>query len=337
MSTDTMLIEQLFEISGIGFCLAEEEGKVLFSNDVFCQAIGSFTDTAALISSLPEEVSQCIIDIDFSGTPQQFALSLPGKPEAHLAVSAVAKGDSVYFLCLVLPESGAINLKAIGHTTGKYGHDINNLLGAMRGSADLLEHKLAKLHPESNPVARQLKIINSSIDKTLGITSKMRGYARFEESQKVKVSISELFRELLPLIESDKTLDCELILEIRSTKSVLGNDFYLSQALQSIVLNSIEAMKPLSERFLTIIVDEATVESGNYLELTFIDHGCGMDVGKQRQALEPFFSSKSKQIGSGLGLGLPMAKAIIDEHGGELSISSVPDVGTSVRILLPLS
>jgi signal transduction histidine kinase len=79
----------------------------------------------------------------------------------------------------------------------------------------------------------------------------------------------------------------------------------------------------------------ANVVPGTYAMLSVRDTGCGMDAQTVKKIFDPFFSTKPR--GAGSGLGLTSAREIIQKHGGAISVESTPNIGTLFVIFLPLA
>jgi len=96
-------------------------------------------------------------------------------------------------------------------------------------------------------------------------------------------------------------------------------------ALMNLMLNAIEAMPDGG------ILSIAVNRSDEMLRLEIADTGHGISEDEAKKIFEPFYTTKEQ----GLGLGMPYAKKIIDQHGGTMSLSSQPGKGTTISIILP--
>jgi signal transduction histidine kinase len=114
----------------------------------------------------------------------------------------------------------------------------------------------------------------------------------------------------------------------------------LETVLVNLAINGRDAMLPqggtLDIGAVTEIVSARAsggLQPGAYVRLSVSDTGCGMDPETLRRATEPFFTTKEK--GHGTGLGLPMVQGFCEQSGGMLDIRSLPGQGTQVRLWLP--
>jgi signal transduction histidine kinase/ActR/RegA family two-component response regulator len=116
-------------------------------------------------------------------------------------------------------------------------------------------------------------------------------------------------------------------LDVEPLPPIRGSASDLREALDHLLDNAVEASLPESP-----VVVRARWDGGPRIELAIEDRGAGMDEPTRARAIDPFFSTR----GPGrLGLGLPVAQAIVARHRGELEVASAPGLGTSVRLRLP--
>lgn len=110
---------------------------------------------------------------------------------------------------------------------------------------------------------------------------------------------------------------------------ILGDRIQLQQVILNLVLNGVEAMKDTSHESRTISIRTARVEQ--FAELSVSDRGPGIPEDKLKQVFEPFYSSKAE----GMGMGLSIARTIIEAHNGFISASNREHGGASFAIRLP--
>jgi CheY-like chemotaxis protein len=107
---------------------------------------------------------------------------------------------------------------------------------------------------------------------------------------------------------------------------IYGDAALLTQMLNSIVSNAIEAMPEGGT-----LVCRINKAENSFNELTICDNGKGMDKAMLANVFKPFITSKQ----NGVGIGLPQVKKIVEDHSGNISITSKKDHGTAVRLLFP--
>ena len=122
-------------------------------------------------------------------------------------------------------------------------------------------------------------------------------------------------------------LDVQIHKDIEDTPPVSGSPRDSGEMLANLLLNAVEAMTESG----TITVG-ARAQDG-IVRLTVADTGCGMTDEVARRCTEPFYSTKGSE---GSGLGLSTVRGVVKRHGGTLAIESVPGVGTTVTVDLPV-
>ena len=112
---------------------------------------------------------------------------------------------------------------------------------------------------------------------------------------------------------------------------ILGDRIQLQQVILNLVVNGIEAMRDTSSENRIISIRTSRVE--NFAQLSVSDRGSGIPEDKLKEVFEPFFTSKAE----GMGMGLSIARTIIEAHHGQISANNRDHGGASFRIKLPLS
>jgi signal transduction histidine kinase len=107
----------------------------------------------------------------------------------------------------------------------------------------------------------------------------------------------------------------------------------MKQVFLNLLLNAIQAMEQGGKLKVSAAVRNHSPggKSGSFLEISFQDTGKGIPEDMQARIFEPFFSTKEE----GIGLGLPIAQRIVEEHGGQISVVSKPEQGTIFYITIP--
>ena len=229
-------------------------------------------------------------------------------------------------------------MDAIGKLTGGVAHDFNNLLAVIVGSLDLARQRLET----GGDISRYIDNAMTAADRGATLTQRMLAFARRQELKLGSVDCIALVRNMAGLLKS--TLGSTVTIETRfplSLSSAHADPAQLELALLNLAVNARDAM-PGGGR---IIVEgsEAHLQTGqrpdlptgDYVRLSVIDEGEGMDEDTLARAREPFFTTKG--IGKGTGLGLSMVHGFAEQCGGSLIISSERGSGTTVSLWLPVT
>lgn len=239
-----------------------------------------------------------------------------------------------------------ITLESLGKFAGKIGHDFNNILGTFRGCLDLIESRMKKLNLEANPFERQLAILDTAIERGVQFTTRLRSFVRPEPLAYSETNLEQCTRMVIETLENSGQMPSEVILNVIENPPVRIAEFMVVQMVLGICMNSIEAMQDLSEKVLVLHIDRVDLtETGlpeaitgkKFARLSIIDHGTGLNPKVKQNLFRPFFSTSPKGLGQGFGLGLSMAKVLMEKHGGFIDLVSEEQVGTAVHLYFPIS
>ncbi|WP_099361136.1 ATP-binding protein [Fredinandcohnia onubensis] len=216
-------------------------------------------------------------------------------------------------------------LSLIGEMAAGIAHEIRNPLTSLKGFAQLLQDEKA-----TKMINSYSEIMVSEIDRINTIVDEMLLLAKPKKLELKKRRLTTILNEVVFL------LDTQAILHNIRIKTAyddeLKNAFInceenkLKQVFINILKNSIEAIDDGG------IIDITLYPKGNNAILRFADDGCGIPKDKLDRIGKAFFTTKEK----GTGLGLMICQTIIQEHGGQLTIDSEENKGTTIEISLPL-
>ena len=232
-------------------------------------------------------------------------------------------------------------MEALGQLAGGVAHDFNNVLQAIAGGARLIQRR-----PEDPDAVRRLAgLVVDAADRGASITRRLLSFARRGALQPGPVDVATLLDEMQQMLS--RTLGSGIKVEARSDPglpSALADKDGLETALVNLATNARDAMldedglpRPgVNHVTLHATTDDgaaAALTPGRYVLILVSDTGNGMDGAVLSHATEPFFSTKPR--GRGTGLGLPVARGFAEESGGRLLLDSRPREGTVVRLWLP--
>ncbi len=232
----------------------------------------------------------------------------------------------------------AQKMEAIGQLTAGLAHDFNNLLHVINGS---LERLAAKRH-DDKAFERYLTAATAAADRGAKLTHQLLAFARRGRLEPKGVDLSELVNSVAELLESSVGSKAALYLNLqRRVAPVRVDATHLEMALLNVVVNARDASQAggaitVTTRQIHLNGDAASrhLEPGDYVLLSVSDEGTGMAPHIVARATEPFFTTKSR--GEGTGLGLAMAHGFVQQSGGRLEIESAVGQGTTIRMLFPV-
>ena len=178
-------------------------------------------------------------------------------------------------------------------------------------------------------------IINGIEDgarRTAEIVSGLRNFSRLDQSEVEVASINDCIETTLKIIQS-KLKNIHLIKDFGNIPKIECFPGKLNQLFLNTIDNAIHAIhtKNIENGELTI----KTYEEGKNLICIIKDNGIGMDEATKNKIFDPLFTTK--EVGEGTGLGMSIVHGIVELHGGKMEISSEKNVGTEIKLILPLT
>ncbi len=235
----------------------------------------------------------------------------------------------------------AQKMEAVGQLTGGIAHDFNNMLTGIIGSLDLMQRYIAD--GRSHEIGRFTEAAVSSANRAAALTHRLLAFSRRQSLDRKTLDVNELIHSLEDLIRRTKGDPIDLTLRLAEDVWAISTDVsQLENALLNLVINARDAMPNGGELLIetaNVYLDGSDittlepVKAGDYLMLAVSDNGTGMTPSVRAKAFDPFFTTKP--IGQGTGLGLSMIYGFAQQSGGHVSLDSLPDQGTCVRLYLP--
>jgi PAS domain S-box-containing protein len=222
-------------------------------------------------------------------------------------------------------------LESLGKLTSIVAHDFNNLLAIISGNL-----RFIKIDEDDKEV---LEDIDSAVNDAIELVKKLRSFSDESKSSaetfSVKKGLEQFVRLVQPVVGKD--LDIE-ISEIDPEISINVDKAGFDNSLLNLVINAKDASDIGSSVFIDVEVisnpNIVVLKDLQYVRIKVRDHGCGMDDLVIERAFEPFFSTKGRSRGEGLGLNSVFSFA--HANSGHCTIESEVGIGTTVSIYLPL-
>lgn len=219
-------------------------------------------------------------------------------------------------------------IAALGRAAAQVAHEVKNPL------AGLLLYSLHLKEKSSNFTESQTYLVDKIVDTIKHLNSRVEqilGFARPVSLTLVSGNLAQLVNDVLELIRPQLTannVEVRLSTDQQPAYAML-DETSLRGALMNLMLNAIEAMR--GGGTLSIAIDHTIDHRRESLRLEIADTGHGIGEEEAKKIFEPFYTTKEQ----GLGLGMPYAKKIIEQHGGTISLNSRPGEGTTISIVLP--
>ena len=232
-------------------------------------------------------------------------------------------------------------MEALGQLAGGVAHDFNNVLQAIAGGARLIQRR-----PDNPDSVRRLAgLVVDAADRGASVTRRLLSFARRGALEPGPVDATGLLNDLQEMLS--RTLGTGITVQASAEPGLppmLADKGGLETVLVNLATNARDAMLDdaglpgpgPNHVVMRAAADDgaaAGLPAGRYVRLDVSDTGAGMDGDTLAHAAEPFFTTKPR--GRGTGLGLPVARGFAEQSGGALRLTSAPGQGTTVQLWLP--
>ncbi|MBI4955729.1 MAG: PAS domain S-box protein [Myxococcales bacterium] len=233
----------------------------------------------------------------------------------------------------------AQKMEAVGRLAGGVAHDFNNVLAAILNFSEFLSEGL----PQADPLRADLEQIQAAARRGATIARQLLVFSRKDMVRPEIVDLNAAVSELEELLRRLLGEDVKLVtLPAPGLWPVELGPGQMGQILANLAVNARDAM-PHGGQFVIATENHVVPEGaprtplgaapGRYVRVQVQDSGCGMTPDVAAHAFEPFFTTKAAGLGTGLGLSI--VYGIVKQLGGEVTLHSVPGVGTTIEMLVP--
>ncbi|WP_162558549.1 PAS domain-containing protein [Saliniradius amylolyticus] len=235
-------------------------------------------------------------------------------------------------------------MEAVGQLTGGVAHDFNNLLTVIIGNSELLQEEVENSDAplERETILETLELVLSAGRSGADLTQRLLAFARKQSLEPEVLDVLELLTDMDPILRRTLGDRVEFNWDLHdSLWHVEVDPSQLQNAILNLCLNAVDAMPGggrLTIEASNIAVSEGCsvdgeMAPGEYVLLSVSDTGHGMDDQQQQRIFEPFYTSKPK--GEGSGLGLSMVFGFVKQSQGYISLSSAVGEGARFQLYLP--
>ena len=249
----------------------------------------------------------------------------------HLSVGRMDLNGEPAFTGILHDLSGRVSLEkrlaeqkslaTLGEMAAVVAHEVKNPIAGIRGALQVITARM----PVDQRDRTVLLDIITRLDALNRIVQDMLMFARPRALRQEPVPLGSLLRETAALIERDPGM-LNLEIGVSGSADIVGDREMLQVVFQNILMNAAQAMECRGRIDVTIAVSDGRCR------VAVADRGPGIPGDVREKAFDAFFTTKHR----GTGLGLPIAKRVVEAHGGAMQIEVPPQGGTTISVDLPL-
>ncbi|MBN2809825.1 MAG: response regulator, partial [Deltaproteobacteria bacterium] len=231
-------------------------------------------------------------------------------------------------------------MEAIGTLAGGIAHDFNNILTGIIGYTEMAENVIAPEHPGR----AYLKQVLKSAERATQLIQQIMAFSRQSSPEKKPLQMQTVLKEVLKLLRA--SLPSSIVLEEDIADNcgvVVADATQMHQVIMNLATNARQAMAGTENGIIRFSLQPLIIKAedqalfaglpvGSYLQMEVSDSGIGIAEKDIKHIFDPYFTTKEK--GKGTGLGLAVVHGIVNDHGGTVSVYSEPGRGTTFKIRL---
>jgi len=233
---------------------------------------------------------------------------------------------------------------AVAKLAGRVAHDLNNKLGSIIGTAEVLRQEIERENGSRETMLACIDTLLLASKHAAEVSEKLTKFGRKGESAFVPLNVHDILNNVMGIAKSiaGGNIGVRTMLTAKNP-TITGSETMLQNALFNLVVNAFDAMKQGGGTLTVETADvsperaaksphSAQLKRGSYLQISVRDTGIGMDDDVKSKLFDPFFTTHAEK---GLGLGLVSFRECVRSHGGLIEIHSEPGKGARFDIYLP--
>jgi PAS domain S-box-containing protein len=226
-------------------------------------------------------------------------------------------------------------METIGNLAGGIAHDFNNILASIIGFTEFSLTDIEK----GSPLEENLNEILNAANRARDLVKQILTFARRSDEIRHPLSIAPTVLEVIKLLRSSIPTSIQIERSIDTNSRIMGNETQIHQVILNLCANAAHAMEE-EGGVLTIRLTDKSIDdnssflpAGDYVQIDVQDTGRGIDPMSIEKIFEPYFTTKGH--GKGTGMGLAVVHGIVEEYGGQITVSSQIGEGTTISVFFP--
>jgi signal transduction histidine kinase len=219
-----------------------------------------------------------------------------------------------------------------GELTATIAHEINQPLGAILTNVETAEEMVKSPAPDLREIGEILADIRRDDQRAGEVIARVRSLLKKTPFELRHIDLNEVTSETMQFLSAlaiAREVDMTT-LTAPASLPIKGDAIQLQQVILNLIVNAMDAMSGMPSAERRIVV--STARDGSSADLSVLDAGPGIPIGCLKEVFEPFVTTKPQ----GLGMGLSIARTIVEAHGGQISAENRPGRGAAFRVRLPL-
>jgi PAS domain S-box-containing protein len=228
----------------------------------------------------------------------------------------------------------ANRVATMGQLTASIAHEVNQPLAAVVANAEACLRWLDRGTPDMDAVRRSVEWVIDDANRASEVIRRVRALANKTGLEKGPLDVNDVVREVIALVQRELiSHGVSLRMELApALPTILGDRIQLQQVIINLVMNGIEAMQSVTDRPRELVIQSRQDETHRVLT-SVTDCGVGISAENSDRLFNAFFTTKS----SGMGMGLPICRSIMEGHGGRLWATANAPHGATFQFTLPVN
>ncbi len=338
------------------YICSKEHDTIEYMNSAMIQLIGYDASGGGSKAAIEEIIGECPWCRDENGTQEK-----PVKEKViyakngriyHASATPVSNEPGESSILITLRDitetrhaeeqlRQAQKMQAIGALAGGIAHDFNNILSPILGFSQILKEELP---PGSDAHEDIIEIYKAGL-RGRDLVKQILAFGRQSDAEKSVISIQTILKEVCKLVRSIIPSNISIVKEIENDcGGVLADPTQIHQVCMNLITNAYQAIGETNGEIRISLTEEIIshhhgqkdrMKPGKYAVMKICDTGSGMEPEKLEKIFEPYYTTKKKDKGTGLGL--TIVYGIVNDYGGDIKVKSSPGEGTTFTLYFPVA